>query len=187
MTMSDHKIDRRSFLSSAGLAAAGAALLIGRVPTWRPIDIVEVVEFSPAGKRLRNVKVAKVVHTDAEWHAMLTPRAFEITRQAGTEVPFTGAFWNFHDDGLFRCVCCDTALFDSKNKFQSGTGWPSFTDKIAQENIVTHPSRSAQWLESEVTCVRCDAHLGDVFDDGPKPLGLRYCIDSVALEFVKRA
>lgn len=180
---SDHDVTRRSFL-----AALGSALVLGRARTkGDDVEIVEIVEFSAAGKRLRTVRVPKVVKTDAEWRAVLSPLAYEITRRAGTEVPFTGAYWNAHESGLFRCVCCGTALFDSATKFQSGTGWPSFWDKIAAENVVTHPSRSRRRVESEVTCRRCDAHLGDVFDDGPRPTGLRYCIDSVALVFVKRA
>ena len=177
--------------SADGLTRRGfvLSLAFGLVagPRGLRLDEVDIVEFADTGKRVGKVRVAKVVKTDAQWRAQLTPLAFEITRQAGTEYPFTGAYWNFHEVGLFRCVCCGTALFDSDAKFQSGTGWPSFWQKIAPENVVTHPSRSRQWLESEVTCARCDAHLGDVFDDGPKPTGLRYCIDSVALRFVERA
>jgi peptide-methionine (R)-S-oxide reductase len=170
---------RRAFL-----AAAGFGLL---APAGFPPDDVQVVDFSDDGARLGLRRVAKVVKPDAEWRKQLSPLAFEITRRAGTEVPFTGAYWNLHERGIFRCICCGTALFHSETKFDSGTGWPSFWNKIAPENVVTGPSRGRGWVESEVTCRRCDAHLGDVFDDGPPPTGLRYCIDSVALRFVKLA
>src|SRR6185295_7108587 len=146
---------------------------------------VLIVEFSDAGERHQAVRLPKIVKPEAEWRTQLSRIAFEVTRRGGTESAFTGAFWNLHDKGLFRCICCDTALFSSTAKFDSGTGWPSFWQPIAKENIVTHPSRSRFGIESEVTCRRCDAHLGDVFDDGPPPSGLRYCIDSAALRFVK--
>ncbi|MFI5229224.1 MAG: peptide-methionine (R)-S-oxide reductase MsrB [Gemmatimonadales bacterium] len=145
---------------------------------------VTIVEFDAAGKRVGASRVAKVVKTDAEWHAQLAPASYHITREAGTERPFTGAYWNLHDQGIFRCVCCDTALFSSAAKFDSGTGWPSYWEPIAEENV-HHGAPSGGYEPSEVTCRRCDAHLGDLFDDGPKPTGLRYCIDSVALRFVK--
>ena len=110
----------------------------------------------------------------------------EIRRSQRTERPFSGEYWNLHAQGLFRCVCCDTALFSSAAKFDSGTGWPSYWEPIAEENVV-HGAPSSGFTNSEVKCRRCDAHLGDLFDDGPKPTGLRYCIDSVSLRFVKFA
>jgi peptide-methionine (R)-S-oxide reductase len=163
--------------------AFGASL----VAPLSSVPEVVIVEFSDAGVRQRTVRVPKVVKSDEEWHKQLSPLAFQVARRGATERPFSGAYWDLHDKGIFRCVCCDTALFSSAEKFDSGTGWPSFWQPIAKENVVTHPSRSATYVESELTCPRCDAHLGDVFDDGPKPTGLRYCIDSVSLRFVKAA
>lgn len=167
-------VSRREFIG-----AAAAALV------WRPgLDDVTIVQFTDRGERVGPVRVSKVVKSDAEWRKQLAPLAYQITRMAGTERAFTGAYWNLHDKGLFRCICCDTPLFTSANKFDSGTGWPSFWQPIAEENV-RHGPPSRGYTDSEVTCRRCDAHLGDLFDDGPRPTGLRYCIDSVALRFVR--
>jgi peptide-methionine (R)-S-oxide reductase len=176
---------RRTFLSVLALAMARPLNRDQPALGGGPPKEVVIAQFSDAGVRLGTVRVPKVEKSEREWRAQLSPLAFEVTRHGKTEVPFTGEYWNLHEKGLFRCICCDTALFHSDTKFDSGTGWPSFWQVIAKENVVRHPSRSRAYLESEVTCKRCDAHLGDVFDDGPKPTGLRYCIDSVALRFVK--
>ena len=174
MPTPDVHLTRREFLGAVAVTAF-----------WRPADSdVLIVQFSDKGERLGAERVSKVVKTDREWRQQLSPLAYHITREHGTERSVSGAYWNLHDRGLFRCICCDTALFSSEVKFDSGTGWPSFWQPIAEENV-HHGAPSGGFTESEVTCRRCDAHLGDLFDDGPRPSGLRYCIDSVALRFAK--
>jgi peptide-methionine (R)-S-oxide reductase len=182
MTMAESNFTRRDFV-----AAIVAIPMLGAIRRLPPsLEEVVIVDFNDAGVRQGTVRVPKVVKSDAEWRSQLSPISYQITRQHGTERAFTGPYWNLHDHGLFRCVCCGTALFASAVKFDSGTGWPSFWQPIAEENV-RHGAPSHGYTESEVTCRRCDAHLGDLFDDGPKPTGLRYCIDSVALRFVKFA
>jgi peptide-methionine (R)-S-oxide reductase len=185
------KMQRRTFLALSATTVGGmvlgslrtheiAAAAVENVP-----GEATIVEFSDNGKKLRKIRVAKVVKTKAEWKKLLSPNAFDITRNADTEMAFTGKYWNLHEKGLYRCICCDNALFDSDTKFESGTGWPSFWAPIAEENILSDRDTSFGMVRTAVDCALCDAHLGHVFNDGPQPTGLRYCMNSVSLKFVK--
>jgi len=129
----------------------------------------------------------RVDRTDDEWREQLTPEQYQVCREAGTERAFTGKYWDCKEDGVYRCVCCDQELFDAGTKFDSGTGWPSFWEPIDDERVRTVEDRSHGMVRVEVRCARCDAHLGHVFPDGPQPTGERYCMNSVALDLVRRA
>ena len=188
-------VGRRGFIGASANALAGLALWHYRIskpaaaeaaPAGQP-KMVRIVEFSDGGVRQGVVVVPKIVKSEEEWRKQLSSAAFDVTRKAGTEMAFTGAYWNLHEKGLFRCICCDTALFSSETKFESGTGWPSFWAPLAKENIEELGDNGFGMSRTAVSCRRCDAHLGHVFDDGPRPTGLRYCMNSVALRFVKLA
>jgi peptide-methionine (R)-S-oxide reductase len=184
---------RRMFFASAGAAVAGLAfwqwskpgMIEAAAAASTPKDVT-VVLFSDAGERLKKVQIAKVVKTDAEWRQQLSGNIFDITRRADTEMAYTGKYWKLHDKGLYRCICCDNALFDSATKFESGTGWPSFWQPIAKENVREISDTTLGMVRTAVSCTECDAHLGHVFDDGPHPTGLRYCMNSASLRFVQR-
>lgn len=175
---------RRDFLLAlSGLAVAYTARSIAGSPVAN--DHVTIMRYSNDGKALGLVSLVKV-SKDAEWKRRLSPLAYEVTRQQGTERAFSQPGYDRHDPGLYRCVCCDNALFDSSTKYDSGTGWPSFWQPIAPENVRNITDRMFGMTRTEVRCALCDAHLGHVFDDGPKPTGLRYCMNTVALHFVAR-
>jgi peptide-methionine (R)-S-oxide reductase len=185
-------LSRRAFVTAAVAGAAGLAywLLTRHDPTRSeasaalPIPkTITIVEFTDAAVRKEKISVETIIKSDAEWRKQLSSDSYEITRREGTERPYTNENPNNHAAGVFRCICCDTTLFDASTKFDSGTGWPSFYAAADQRNISEHTDRSHGMARTEARCARCDAHLGHVFPDGPQPTGLRYCMNSASLAF----
>jgi peptide-methionine (R)-S-oxide reductase len=188
MSHSPDRLTRRALL--LGALSAAAVTLTRRLPAAPGPSagaLVTIEEFAPSGKSLGPRSVPVVVKTDAEWRAQLTPLAYDVTRHEGTERAYSGAYESNHADGLYACICCGTVLFDSRTKFDSGTGWPSFWQPISKLNVVDRSDDSLGMQRTAVSCRRCNAHLGHVFDDGPPPTGLRYCMNSVSLNFSRRA
>jgi len=170
-------MNRRYFLSSA--IAVGAFAGLSKLPT------VSAPLWQNDNHRSKGIK--KVTRTNEEWKRILTPEQYNITREKGTEAPFSSPLNDIHEQGTFECVACELPLFSSKAKFDSGTGWPSFYQPIAKENVREEVDNSLSETRTEVLCARCDSHIGHVFEDGPRPTGLRYCMNGAALKFVKGA
>jgi peptide-methionine (R)-S-oxide reductase len=187
-------LQRRAFLATSIATIAGLAIWQWQRPAVlnaspaalpEPKDVT-IILFSDDGHRLKQVRIPMIIKMPDQWRQQLGAGVFDITRNADTEIAYTGKYWNLHDKGIYRCICCDNALFDSATKFDSGTGWPSFWTPIAKENVTEIRDSTLGMVRTAVACTECDAHLGHVFDDGPEPTGLRYCMNSASLRFVKR-
>ena len=168
-------MNRRSFIESFAMFGVAAVAL------HRPAIFASFAQNKEKTKAKE--PLVRVIKSDDEWKRILTPDQYFITRQAGTEAPYSSPLLNVHESGTFDCVCCELPLFSSKTKFESGTGWPSFWAPIDKRNVQERTDHTLAETRTEVLCVRCDAHLGHVFDDGPMPTGLRYCMNGVALKF----
>ena len=161
---------------------------LSAVPAARPAErsqvMISVRVIGPDGKLTGPVQQQKIVRSEEEWKKRLTPEQFQIVRSKGTERPFCGGLLNNKDKGVYACVACNLPLFETGAKFESGTGWPSFFQPIAKENILEESDRSHGMVRTEIMCMRCEGHLGHVFEDGPRPTGLRFCLNSESLRFV---
>ena len=187
-------MNRRFFISSS--AAVGGLAILSRLPSWAQSTDEKTLNGGSASVRLSDATeldahskskgIKKVIKTDAEWKAQLTPEQYEVLRHEGTEYAFSSPLNDIHDKGTFVCAGCDLPVFSSAQKFDSGTGWPSFWAPIKKENVIEATDKSLGMTRTKVSCAQCDGHLGHVFDDGPKPTGLRYCMNGVAMKFVKQ-
>jgi len=187
------KLTRRIF--GAGAVAAAASFVAAKFFQAPGVEASPVVHGTPGQVKIANFKddgtplgvqtVPRIVKSDGEWYKQLGMNSFNITRKADTEMPFTGVSWQEHAHGIFRCICCETALFSSETKYDSGTGWPSFWQPLAKENVLEKNDDTMGIRRTEVQCARCEGHLGHVFNDGPEPTGLRYCMNSASMRFVK--
>jgi len=180
-------MNRRLFISSS--ITLGGLAVLSKMPVFSNILGSAVnkdggePQNGPSNTKSKGIK--KVIKTDAEWKSQLTPEQYSVLRQKGTEYAFSSPLTDIHDKGTFECAACELPLFSSAQKFDSGTGWPSFWAPIKKENVIEEVDRSLGMTRTEVLCAQCEGHLGHVFDDGPKPTGLRYCMNGVALKFVK--
>jgi peptide-methionine (R)-S-oxide reductase len=175
-------MNRRVFISSS--MAVGGLAILSRLPSWaRPNEQTHPGQAPDVKTKSKGIK--KVTKSDAEWKAQLTPEQYDVLRHEGTEYAFSSPLNDIHDQGTFVCAGCELPVFSSAQKFDSGTGWPSFWAPIKKENVIEETDRTLGMTRTKVACAQCDGHLGHVFDDGPKPTGLRYCMNGVAMKFVK--